>query len=86
MKLEEGKFYRHKETDSYIAIVGKVDTTMWGDILVGESPEEPYGLIPIDGTKDSDEWEETTKEEWVKQFAEEEEEEEESETKSADND
>lgn len=71
MKLEEGKFYKHKETDSYISIVGKLDTTMWGEILVGESPEEPYGLIPIDGTKDSDEWEETTKEEWAKQFTEE---------------
>jgi len=70
MKHEVGKFYKNKETNSYLCIVGKVDTTMWGEILVGESPEEPYGLVPIDGDTEAEGWVEITKEDWMSQFTE----------------
>ncbi len=68
MIFEIGKFYRHT-TGIFMAIVGEVNTTMWGSTLIGESTHDSYGLMPVGRDEASAvNWEEITKEEWMEQF------------------
>ena len=68
MKLEVGKFYKHKENNSYLSVIAKISTTMWEDVLVGESPEMTNALIPLDEEIETDEWEEITEKDWLERF------------------
>jgi len=64
MKFEVGKFYRNKEDKVCIHIVAEVDTTMWDKTLIAETPQEPWGLVPVEPR--GEEWEEITENEWLK--------------------
>ena len=72
MVFEVGKFYRHMGSGQDLAIVGEVNTTMYGHILVAEVAGSKCGtgLIPV-GTYEScaENYEEITFEEWMKNFS-----------------
>lgn len=52
-----------------MAIVGEVETTMWGKTLIGEATHDSYSLMPV-GNDESNaiNWEEIEKKEWMIQF------------------
>ena len=64
MVFENGKYYRHIGTGELLHIVGAVNTTMYGNCLVGESNRN-FNLLPI-GTDESnaENWVESTKYCW----------------------
>lgn len=68
MKLKVGKHYKHKLNGIYLSVVGKVRTTTWDEILIGESPDSDDSLIPLDPDIETDEWEEIDEEEWLTSF------------------
>lgn len=78
--FEVGKYYKRKDKHSFLAVRGKVDTTMWGDdCLVGESTEDWVGLVPINDSASRDMWVEVSEDEWEANFKEKDAEEEEGE-------
>lgn len=72
MIFEVGKFYRHMDLGQDLAIVGEVNTTMYGHCLVAEVADwkRGPGLIPV-GTDEScaENYEEITRKEWMKNFS-----------------
>lgn len=66
MVFEIGKYYEHVRTGELLHILGKVNSTQYGDCLVGESTTN-YNLLPI-GTEESNAvgYVETTKQCWDK--------------------
>ena len=71
MKAEIGKFYAH-EAGRNIAIVGEVETTKWGKMLVVEEADRTGHSISCIERGDSDlsdaTWVEIGKEEWLSNF------------------
>ena len=66
-KFEIGKYYRHS-SGKEIAILGEVDTTMYGKVFVAESNRES-NLRPVGQSNDhARDWVEISKEEWMKNF------------------
>ena len=69
MIFEVGKYYQHA-SGKKMAIVGEVNTTLYGDnVLVGE-PDSTPNLRPV-GRDESNtvNWKEISKEEWMKSFS-----------------
>lgn len=69
MIFEVGKYYQHASGEK-MAIVGEVNTTLYGDnVLVGE-PDSTPNLRPV-GRDESNtvNWKEISKEEWMKSFS-----------------
>ena len=46
MIFEVGKYYKH-ESGLLLAVRGRIPTTMWGDTLIAESPDDIMGLRPV---------------------------------------
>lgn len=68
MKFEIGKFYRHTGGEE-IAILGEINSAMYGNCLVGESNVRTC-FKPIGRDEDSTvNWVEITEEEWMKNFS-----------------
>ena len=66
--FEIGKFYRHT-TKEEISIVGNVNTTMWGNCLAAEVAGSNTLATVGKGETATENWEEITKEEWMKNFS-----------------
>ena len=64
MVFEIGKYYEHVGTGELLHILGKINSTQYGNCLVGESTRN-YNLLPI-GTEESNTvgYVETTKQCW----------------------
>lgn len=70
MVFEIGKFYRHT-TGLELAIVGEVETTLYGKCLVAESNEPSGNLVAVGRDESATQnFIEITKEEWMKNFTE----------------
>lgn len=68
MKFEIGKFYRHT-TGEELAILGEVETTLYGKCLVAESSDH-VDLKPVGKDESNAEnYVEITKNEWMKNFS-----------------
>jgi hypothetical protein len=68
MKFEIGKFYKHT-TGQQIAIVGEVETTMYGRCLVAECSDKA-DLLPVGADEShAENYSEITKEEWMMNFS-----------------
>ncbi len=68
MVFETGKFYRHT-TGQDLAILGELETTMYGKCLVAES-NKSGDLIPVGSDESATQnYIEITKEEWMKNFS-----------------
>ena len=68
MVFEIGKFYKHNNANSYLAIIQEVETTLYGKGLLAE---DEYGNLLVAG-KDKESainWNETTKEDWLTNFS-----------------
>ena len=69
MKFEIGKFYRHT-TGKDLAIIGELETTMFGKTLIAETKDITECLMAV-GRQESAtaNYTEITKEEWMKNFS-----------------
>ena len=71
MIFEVGKYYKH-ESGLLLAIRGKVPTTMWGETLIAESPDDIMGLRPVGEDETSTAgFVEIPEKEWKSEFPEE---------------
>jgi len=66
MKFEVGKYYKHEEEKIYFAVRGRVNTTMWGETLIVESPDDTVGLRPC--FDERDDYKEIDEKEWLNLF------------------
>lgn len=68
MEFEVGKYYEHSSGEQ-IAIVGEVETTLFGTCLVAESSNHAR-LKPVGkGESYAENWKEIDKERWMKNFS-----------------
>lgn len=70
MKFENGKYYSHSG-GRQIAIVGEVETTRWGIMLVVEESDKTghaISCIQVDSEDISENWQEIGREEWLRNF------------------
>lgn len=70
MRFEVGKFYKHSGS-GFVHIVGRANTTMWGDCLVAETAGHGNSeLMPVgDDEVAAQNWSEATREEWESHFS-----------------
>ncbi len=71
MRFEPGKYYRHTDGRE-IATLDFLETTMWGRVLIAEDAGKFHHSISSVGTDSEDyavNWEEITKDEWMKNFS-----------------
>ena len=68
MVFEVGKYYSHP-TGEHIAILGEVETTLYGTCLIAESSERA-DLKPVGKDESNAEnWSEISKDEWMRNFS-----------------
>ena len=70
MRFEPGKYYRHT-SGQIIAILGFMDTAMWGKTLVAElAGLTSHELRPVGWDDDgyAQNWVEVPRDEWMKNF------------------
>ena len=67
MKFEIGKYYRHT-TGFSLAIIGELETTLYGKALIAEGTD---GQLRAVGREEAsaENYKEITKEEWLKNFS-----------------
>lgn len=67
MIFEEGKYYRHT-TGVELAIVGKLNTTMFGETLIAETNDN-ISFQAVGSTEaNTQNYKEISREEWMKNF------------------
>ena len=69
MRFEVGKFYRHS-AGGFLAVLCKIETTMWGKCLLAETAGPGVSrLIPIGEDEDSAQnYTECSRGEWMSNF------------------
>lgn len=70
IKFEVGKYYIHAKGRK-ISIVGEVETTKWGTVLVVEETDRTGHAVSCieKGSEDTaDNWQEIGREEWLREF------------------
>lgn len=70
MKFENEKYYRHS-AGRHIHIVGEVETTKWGMMLVVEEADttgHAISCIQVGSEDTADNWTEIGEEEWKRNF------------------
>lgn len=71
MKFEVGKYYFHTGSKSYLAVLGVLDTTLYGRAMIAEQAgRHGHTFIPVGGDEDSTVgYVECSKEEWMTNFS-----------------
>jgi len=67
MIFEIGKFYRHS-TGKQIAVLGELETTLYGKTLIAETDSSHFISVGRDETS-SENFHEISKDDWMKNFS-----------------
>jgi len=68
MIFEIGKYYEHT-TGNQLAILGELETTMFGKCLIAEQSNSNFFTSVGRDTNSADNWHEISREKWMKNFS-----------------